>query len=875
SPGKINIHRDTTMSSAGTCGVEPAWDKPIESAKIRINTKSILSVAEIATHELGHALGLDHTKNAEDVMKAGGTNETSGALSANDKKELKDAMAASVVSLPMNRALYPEIAMIPGSSAILGFDLSQYYPPDILSQTTAIVTTLNEEEMFVDGFEIITPFLEVNVSSDPDRVNGTFYLMVNLVPPEPFEPVEFIAYHFIDNDPVGPIVFECPFVIEQEEGQINVNWVDLCTYPFPDNLRATLNVDDLYSLKIKPTGNFEIQLPPGEYTLELFVDDFQGNSASFGMDVIVAPQLPGDLFLRPGNKTYPEPWYAWIGGVDGQTMVQLFASDPDDQIQEVSFYYTADPDLELWMWFYTDHSGFSYAVPGPDAEYDGIADGWAGYLPHALVAQDIAVPLFFKAEIFTGSGVVLEVLSEIALTWDPTPPSDFELNLEEGFVTDQDYITASIIPEHDNFDYAVFNVSAKPEEFTKPIPFIEQTEADSMACGPYALAACLKFFANQGYEGIDGDLDIMALAQALKPYVQYDGAKGTKDTHLASGAREWIGENGGGFTVTGPLPFSEFNTTLMRDKSEGDSLLNGISQNIIPLFQWDSINASGDTIRKGHFMTLSSVHNHPEGSKRRFDFMDPGSGMTVWGDIDTLTGICTNFDDKYPPDSSRVFSTIMICPTEPSPNPSGGGTITQGPELPPVEVPMPDSGGVVVRTRAVNQSGHKSERDVTGTRVRPATYPPGDTAVNLGGPPFKLQGGLPLGGEYSGPQVDDGWFYPIIEGIHLITYSYTYPMGFVTSCNFNIIVYATDFGDAPAPYPTLLNDDGARHLIGPGLYLGQLVDPEPDGQPCPFALGDDQDGTDDEDGVRFLNSFVPGQTVAIEFTVHGSGYINA
>jgi PKD repeat protein len=41
-------------------------------------------------------------------------------------------------------------------------------------------------------------------------------------------------------------------------------------------------------------------------------------------------------------------------------------------------------------------------------------------------------------------------------------------------------------------------------------------------------------------------------------------------------------------------------------------------------------------------------------------------------------------------------------------------------------------------------------------------------------PPFMLTGGFPEGGEYSGPGVEDGWFYPEIAGVgeHLITYSY-------------------------------------------------------------------------------------------------------
>lgn len=56
-----------------------------------------------------------------------------------------------------------------------------------------------------------------------------------------------------------------------------------------------------------------------------------------------------------------------------------------------------------------------------------------------------------------------------------------------------------------------------------------------------------------------------------------------------------------------------------------------------------------------------------------------------------------------------------------------------------------------------------------------------------------------------------------------------------------------DFGDAPAPYPTLLAQNGAQHCATP-LKLGSLLDMELDGQPTAGATGDDTNATDDEDG---------------------------
>ncbi|WP_428310873.1 GEVED domain-containing protein [Hydrocarboniphaga sp.] len=62
----------------------------------------------------------------------------------------------------------------------------------------------------------------------------------------------------------------------------------------------------------------------------------------------------------------------------------------------------------------------------------------------------------------------------------------------------------------------------------------------------------------------------------------------------------------------------------------------------------------------------------------------------------------------------------------------------------------------------------------------------------------------------------------------------------------------TDYGDAPAPYPSLVADNGARHFINTdGPYLGNGIDADNDGQPNSGATGDDITGSDDEDGVSF------------------------
>jgi VCBS repeat-containing protein len=92
-----------------------------------------------------------------------------------------------------------------------------------------------------------------------------------------------------------------------------------------------------------------------------------------------------------------------------------------------------------------------------------------------------------------------------------------------------------------------------------------------------------------------------------------------------------------------------------------------------------------------------------------------------------------------------------------------------------------------------------------------------------------------------------------------------------------LLAHEFDFGDAPDPtYPTLLANDGARHLLsggGAALYLGAGVpDAEPDGQSTSSADGDGAD----EDGVSLPPLLAQGGTATVTVTLGGGpGYLNA
>jgi uncharacterized repeat protein (TIGR01451 family) len=96
-----------------------------------------------------------------------------------------------------------------------------------------------------------------------------------------------------------------------------------------------------------------------------------------------------------------------------------------------------------------------------------------------------------------------------------------------------------------------------------------------------------------------------------------------------------------------------------------------------------------------------------------------------------------------------------------------------------------------------------------------------------------------------------------------------------------------DFGDASGPFfPTTLAEDGARHLLGSGVYLGACVDSELDGQPTAGADGDDLGvgiftfGTcatpgDDENGVTFTTQLIAGTTAGIDVVANEACTLSA
>jgi hypothetical protein len=84
-----------------------------------------------------------------------------------------------------------------------------------------------------------------------------------------------------------------------------------------------------------------------------------------------------------------------------------------------------------------------------------------------------------------------------------------------------------------------------------------------------------------------------------------------------------------------------------------------------------------------------------------------------------------------------------------------------------------------------------------------------------------------------------------------------------------------DFGDAPGEvYPTLLENDGARHLSDGLTFLGNLLDTESNALQSADAKGDNLDNLNDEDGVQFANTMYVGGTATIQVKASVDGHLN-
>ncbi len=298
-PANINIVESDTLSD-GVAGLY-VWNEDgngdVTSGTIYVNDDtSPLSLKEVVTHELGHALGLDDTDeaaNPSDVMKGTGpTNGSDGNLSAHDSTELTAAVISALITIPgfpfdWFWAIAPPMAILPGEFTVLDFDLGTAFPPDVVEQTIIMVDPVGDPYLFVETAYIEDNLLHVAVFSEKEHGSGKLYLNIELDFPEPFEDMHFWGVHYINMLPAEPVDFDCPFNFNEDDGLVHINWVESCTYPLEHPLRAELVVDGTTHYAQRGGGDYTLTLEPGTHFVELYVDDYQINHAYYSQTILV------------------------------------------------------------------------------------------------------------------------------------------------------------------------------------------------------------------------------------------------------------------------------------------------------------------------------------------------------------------------------------------------------------------------------------------------------------------------------------------------------------------------------------------------------------------------------------------------------------
>lgn len=132
------------------------------------------------------------------------------------------------------------------------------------------------------------------------------------------------------------------------------------------------------------------------------------------------------------------------------------------------------------------------------------------------------------------------------------------------------------------------------------------------------------------------------------------------------------------------------------------------------------------------------------------------------------------------------------------------------------------------------------------------------TGLAIGNPSIRVV--VPPGLDQTTPRNNGGYLTSVREGSAAVNLRF----GFTVQ---------SDFGDAPAPYPTLLSENGPVHPIETGFFLGANVDAETNGTHSANADGDDASTTDDENGIQFATPLTAGQTARIDVTASKQGYL--
>ncbi len=733
--------------------------KKIHSATIIIAPNTApLSLEEVATHEFGHSLGLDDTDpddNPTDVMKGRKeSNGSNGNLSVHDKTQLKAAMGLSEKADTPKKKANNWSAILKAINQTLTFPLGIPVPPTSIPE----ITSFDDDLIEINEVNIIGDELDISVYVDPSHGSGIFYLdIVIYLAPSP-DTIEFIGYHYVHSNPVSPEIFQCPFIITESDGIVNVEWENMHSYPNATiPLRSKLMVNDSLEFKTRPTGDYSISLDPGIYTFELHVDDYQVNSASYIMIYEVLGSGTGCEQPDNGSGTATLPPIGCDYTNTGDVFRIMDGLPPGTTIE-------CNGTLKDFVCCGDLCAMCSLPLPPGECEMPGGTLGGTG---HCFTAN-----LEFQM-VGTGTLAGWERMGSIPVNGEA---------------------------------HSALRIPGTPVQIFSTL-----------------------FFTLNGQIIGDPDFDLLRIT-----------------------AGDSFGYPSPGQTTLTQLPGGNWQVDSFFDIT----------------YRIDFIGAPGGILAGLSGSTTSLVR-----------IQTGGDGSFDWGDAP---------DAPYPALAVSNGATHMIVPG-----------FCLGNLIDPEPDGQPDPNAL-----GDDNDGNNDDDGVnftsTITRGQPASFDviasaPGFLNVWFD---FDINGSWADAGEH---MFQDAWLNPGLNSFALVvpqtslpgtsftrfrfssmpglSFSGTAPDGEVEDYEISILdmpILDYDWGDAPdLPYPTKANNNGANHMIVPGFCLGNSVDPEPDGQPDPNALGDDNDGNNDDDGVIFNFPLIPGQPSLVTVIASVPGMLNA
>ncbi|MCK4548638.1 MAG: T9SS type A sorting domain-containing protein, partial [Candidatus Krumholzibacteria bacterium] len=289
---------------------------------------------------------------------------------------------------------------------------------------------------------------------------------------------------------------------------------------------------------------------------------------------------------------------------------------------------------------------------------------------------------------------------DTCLVWiDPTPPiPNFTFFRDSIIIYDIDsffdimYEVEDELPAPGLAELQAFPLT---QRFERTLTTIDQlglgTDLDSVSCGPTSAASCLKYFADNGYPGLDNPGGDEAkpeqsgedIARELQGAMGTNDSTGTSSDGMVSGIENYLeGHGQSGWSVSSHPVDNATDLAAMFREFEADS------EDVLVCLQDTS--AAGDTM--GHWVTMGSreqTQHSADSTSQKIDFMDPwGGGSTAdnnydIGEDENGKPTTEGYDLDGAGGSAKIAGYIKVSPPEGGSSSSGISRAPRSPSFDP------------------------------------------------------------------------------------------------------------------------------------------------------------------------------------------------